>query len=151
MSAPAVVGSVGDTRRPLPSKAEALARHAVNTQPSLSDSIEMAAQIFREIDDDTEAEDELDHEDEESGQEEADEDEDDVVFGAAGGNLLNLDADAWDDTALIQLWDQHVRMYKVSTLTTHTSHCTVHYTHLRPATHISPLLLCSCIRRRTVN
>ena len=142
MSAPAVASDRTESLRPLPSKADALAKHATNTQTPLSSLTDMTTQQHRENDaDDTEEE--YDEEEEEgagSGQEELDEDE--VLYGAAGANLLNLDADAWDDTALIQLWDQHVKLYKVNKQATQASR-----TALRSLTdkQLTPRLIVRCV------
>ena len=118
MSGSAAISARDDTLRPLPSKVEAFAHHAINAHSTTAVS---ASQQHREDDeDDTEEEEEAEYEESEED-EAADDDEDELVYGATGGNLLNLDADAWDDTALIQLWDQHVRMYKVGILSHHRS------------------------------
>ena len=121
MSGSAAISARGDTLRPLPSKVEAFAHHAINAHSTTAVS---ASQQHREDDeDDTEEEEEAEYEESEEDEaaDEEDDDEDELVYGATGGNLLNLDADAWDDTALIQLWDQHVRMYKVGILSHHRS------------------------------
>ena len=105
---------------------------------------------------DEEYEDEEGDEDEGEYDDEEDEDEDEEDGGDGGvvldegENLMHLDANAWDDTALVQLYDQHVRMYKVhpsAALITSSQRCPVRAV----STAADPACCCAVHRRLTVS